>query len=297
MRPGTPLDTRLRDAYLARLGWSEVPPPTLDTLIALHRAHVELVPYETVWIAFGDRRGIDLVESAGHLVDGTGAGGYCYHLNGALSLLLEWLGFDVHRHLGGVQPNPSGGADAPAAGANGNHLALTVSGVDGDSWIVDAGLGDAVYEPIRLAAGPVRQHPFTFHLRPSDAEPGGWRLDHRPGGSFQGFDYRPGPVDADEFAERHEFLSTSPASGFVRVVTAQRRDAAGVDVIRGRVLTRIGAGPDSTREIGSEREWREALGDVFGMSLAHRDASAIAAVWQRICAAHEAFLRDDGSSG
>lgn len=50
-------------------------------------------------------------------------GGYCYHLNGAFSLLLESLGFDVVWHRAGVQnrsePDPVGPDSA-------RHLTLTV---------------------------------------------------------------------------------------------------------------------------------------------------------------------------
>lgn len=288
MQSGTPLRTDIRDAYLARLGFTETPPATPDALVALHRAQVERVPYETVWIALGERRGIDLLESARIVTNGTGAGGYCYHLNGAFSLLLEWLGFDVHRHLGGVRPSASATTPDPPIGW-GNHLAVTVE-VEGRTWMVDAGLGDAIHEPIPLVEGDVVQGPFTFHLRPSPVEPGGWRLQHHPAGSFDSFDYRPGPVGAEELIERHTFLSTSPESGFVRVVTAQRRDAAGVDALRGKVLTRQGAGPDVTRELASEQEWRDVLADVFGMTLTHVAPAAVSALWQRICRDHEAFL-------
>lgn len=288
MRPGTPLDVEIRDAYLARLGFDEAPPPTADALFALHRAQVERIPYETLWIALGERRGIDLLESARIITDGTGAGGYCYHLNGAFSILLEWLGFDVHRHLGGVRATPSAAMPDPPIGWS-NHLAMTVE-LDGRRWMVDAGLGDALYEPIALTEGDVVQGPFTFHVRPSLAEPGGWRLEHHPAGSFQSCDFRLGPVDAAEFVDRHTFLSTSPESGFVRVVTAQRRDATGVDALRGRVLTRQGAGPDTTHEVATEVEWRGVLADVFGMPLAHLDPGAVSALWSRICADHEAYL-------
>lgn len=295
MKSGTPLDVALRDAYLDRLGWSDVPPPTVDTLIALHRAHVERVPYETIWIALGERRGIDLLESARRMTNGTGVGGYCYHLNGGLSLLLEWLGFDVHRHLGGVQPKPSPANPKPTAGASGNHLAVTVSGLDGGGgdageWMADAGLGDALHDPIPLVAGDIVQGPFRFRLRPSEAEPRAWRFDHDPRGSFDGFDYRPGPVREDEFHERHEFLSTSPESGFVRVPMVQRRDADGVDSLRGKVLLRVAATPDVGRELTSEAEWRGALADIFGLRLDHAEPARVTALWERICADHEAFL-------
>jgi arylamine N-acetyltransferase len=291
MQPGTRLDTDIRDAYLTRLGVDDVPPPTAETLVALHRAQVERVPYETLWIALGERRGIDLLESVRIIASGRAVGGYCYHLNGAFSVLLEWVGFDVHRHFGGVRPRPSAAVPDPPIGW-GNHLAMTVE-LDGHTWMVDAGLGDAIHEPIPLVEGDVTQGPFTFHVGPSHAESGGWRFDHHPAGSFQSCDLRPGPVTEDEFMERHTFLSTSTESGFLRVVTAQRRDATGVDALRGKVLTRQGAEPDSTRELVTEQEWRDVLADVFGMPLMHLEPTAVSTLWERICADHDAFLARD----
>src|SRR5688572_12622375 len=67
-----PLDVELRDAYLARLGWTEMPAPTLETLFALHRAHVERIAYNTVWIALGERRTIDLASSVRFVAGGNG---------------------------------------------------------------------------------------------------------------------------------------------------------------------------------------------------------------------------------
>ena len=45
-------------------------------------------------------------------------------------------------------------------------------------WLVDLGMGDGLHEPLPLAVGAFRQGPFAYGLRPSDAEPGGWRFDH-----------------------------------------------------------------------------------------------------------------------
>jgi N-hydroxyarylamine O-acetyltransferase len=275
VNPGSPLDVDLRDSYLARLGWTDVPPPTSDTLFALHRANVERIPYNTVWIARGERRRIDLLSSLRYVT--SGAGGYCYHLNGAFSLLLEWIGFDVHRHLGGVQGHPSGTGPAPPAGANGNHLAVTV-----DGYLVDVGLGDGLHEPLPLVPGEYQQGPFRYRLRPSESDPGGWRFDHDPALSFLGFDVRPGPVEQHEFEPRHEFLMSSPDSGYVRVVMAQRRDATGIDSLKGRVLHRIDGGGGTVRTLEGAIEWRAALADVFGISLDGVDRDAVGGIWRRI---------------
>ena len=48
----------LAASYLARLGL-EAEPPSLDALQRLHRAQVERVPYETMWIHAGESWGID----------------------------------------------------------------------------------------------------------------------------------------------------------------------------------------------------------------------------------------------
>jgi N-hydroxyarylamine O-acetyltransferase len=55
-----------------------------------------------------------------------------------------------------------------------NHLVLTVRGLPADTnpggvWYVDAGLGDALHEPIPLIAGEYRQGPFVLVL---DETPG-----------------------------------------------------------------------------------------------------------------------------
>ena len=110
-----------------------------------------------------------------------GRGGYCFHLNGAFSALLGSLGFDVTRHVGGVQR----AADPAPVGAVGNHMALTVRTADGP-WLVDVGLADGPHEPLPLRAGRYRQGPFEYGLAPSAVVPGGWRFEHDPAGAFPG---------------------------------------------------------------------------------------------------------------
>ena len=94
------IDAATADGYLARLG-VEHEPPSIDGLFRLHRAQVEHVPYETTWIHLGERWSVDPLESARRIVEQR-RGGYCFHLNGAFSELLAALGYDVHRHVGGV---------------------------------------------------------------------------------------------------------------------------------------------------------------------------------------------------
>ncbi len=116
------------------------------------------MPYETLWIQAGERWSTDPIMAARRIAE-SGRGGYCYHLNGALGLLLRSLGYAVHGHVGGVH-GPDRTDDEM-----GNHLVLTVSdlpsaGNPSGVWYVDAGLGDAIYDPLPLVAGDTTNRPF-----------------------------------------------------------------------------------------------------------------------------------------
>ncbi|MDF8265529.1 arylamine N-acetyltransferase family protein [Luteipulveratus flavus] len=129
-------DHGARDAYLDRLGVIRRP-PSLEALTELQRAHVERVPYETIWLALGRQVGIDVGSSVSRILSGWG--GYCFHLNGAFHWLLGELGYDARLHRGGVQ---GGRQDAPP-GATGEHAVITVR-LDSADWLVDVGLGSCV---------------------------------------------------------------------------------------------------------------------------------------------------------
>ena len=117
---GQQLSDRAAAAYLEHLG-VDAAPGEVDaaTLTALGRAHVARVPYENIDIYRGAPPGIEPLSCVDRVIGGRG--GYCFHLNGALITLLEWLQVDVTRHVSGVQ---GGGREAP--GPNGNHLGITV---------------------------------------------------------------------------------------------------------------------------------------------------------------------------
>ncbi|MBO3744918.1 arylamine N-acetyltransferase [Streptosporangiaceae bacterium NEAU-GS5] len=269
------------------MGLNARPPVDLGGLFTLQRAHVERVPYENLDIWRGRRVTIDPAESAARIT--RGRGGYCYHLNGGLSLLLKELGFAVTRHFGGVQPS-----HGIAPGASGNHLVLTVAGLPsehnpGGEWLVDAGLGDGLHDPLPLVEGVYEQGPFRYGMRPSTAEPGGWRFDHDPRGSFLGMDYRPVATEMSAFQAKHEYLSTSPESGFVKLATVQRRDAGGVDSMRGLVLQRT-TRTISMTTLDRPADYFSALADVYGLTLDDLTHDERTSLWNRLYAAHEEWL-------
>jgi arylamine N-acetyltransferase len=278
-----PLDPTVRAAYLARLG-VDAEPPSADALRLLAQRQVERVPYETLWIHAGEAWNIDPHESATRIAL-HGRGGYCYHMNGALGLLLSSLGYAVHAHIGGVH-----GPEGPNSAAMGNHLVLTVDQLPNEGnptgvWYVDAGLGDALHDPLPLAAGTHDQPPFRLSLEQLD-DGSSWHLTHDPGGGFAGMTWTSAHARGADFEMKHRWLSTSPDSGFVQVAMAERRDATGVDVIRGLILSRIGDGAHTAEPVTSRAAWFELLADRFDLRFHKSTAEARDRLWTTVLTAH-----------
>ena len=175
-----------------------------------------------------------------------------------------------------------------------NHLVLTVSGLPSDEcpegfWYVDAGLGDAMHEAIPLAPGIHDQGPYHLSIEQTSEGVGDWHLTHDPKGCFTGMSWRAAPASIAEFAERHAWLSTSPDSGFVRVVSAQRRDATGADILRGLTLTRVGEGAALSEPLTERDDWFDALADVFGLRFERMHPVVLHRLWDEVLARHEAW--------
>jgi N-hydroxyarylamine O-acetyltransferase len=274
-------------AYLTRLKL-DAEPPSVEALCRLHRAQVENVPYETVWLHLGEKRTVDASESLARVAH-QGRGGYCFHLNGAFSELLRALGYDVTRHIGGVH-----GPDGPVDDAMANHLVLNVAGLPSDEnpdgvWYVDAGLGDALHEPLPLRAGEYPQGPFRYTLSATPGEVGDWRFTHDPRGSFNGMAWRSAPAEMRDFAAKHEHLSTSPDSMFVQFLIVQRRDADGVDIMLGLGLRRVDDTNARGQALTSRADWFGALADVFGLRFDGAEPEALDRLWDKMYAAHVAW--------
>ena len=284
--PRSQNSSQVVDAYLSRLG-VVIEPPSVEGLFRIHRAHVERIPYETTWIHMGEQWGIDDGSSMKRIALDR-RGGYCFHLNGSLARLLASLGYDVSHHIGGVHgPEPS--TDDLT-----NHLVLVVAGlptIDNPEgrWYVDVGLGDALHDPLPLRAGTYRQGPMTFVLEETPNGIADWHFVHDPQGSFSGMNFHAAVTDLDAFEARHQRLSTSPESGFVRTVSVQRRTGRGVVVLRALTLTERSHHGTSTRHVTQRDEWFALLADEFLLPLDGVDASARDRLWASACASHQAW--------
>ncbi|GIH10930.1 arylamine N-acetyltransferase [Rhizocola hellebori] len=235
------------DAYLARLGLPRAK-PSVDYLFELHRAHVAKVAYTNLQIIRDRPASIALESSVAEVL--AGRNGYCFHLNGAFAELLRSLGFQVSLHRGYVVRLLESEAAL-------NHLVLVVHDLDG-MWFVDAGLGDALYEPLPLTPGTYRQGPFQYRLEPC-ARRDGWRFEHDPEGSFGAMEFESAGARIADFAQAHEHLSTSPSSTFRRFLVAQVREAGRVRILRGCILTTIDRDGKREEHLDDPQRWRDTI--------------------------------------
>ncbi|MFI9543020.1 arylamine N-acetyltransferase [Streptomyces sp. NPDC052016] len=138
----SPLDARLLDAYLHRLGVACPAWPTVDVLRELHLRHLQTVPFENLSIHLGEEIVLEEKRLVEKVVQ-SGRGGFCYELNGAFGALLRALGFDVTLLAGRVY------GEGGRLGIPFDHLALLVRTVDAGEWLADVGFGAHSHYPLR----------------------------------------------------------------------------------------------------------------------------------------------------
>ena len=68
---------------------------------------------------------------------------------------------------------------------------------------------------------------------------------------------------------------------------AQRRDATGVDIMRGLVLSRVGEGATAAEPMTERDDWFAALADIFGLRFQHTPPESVDSLWQRCLSAHQ----------
>ncbi|MFC4102008.1 arylamine N-acetyltransferase family protein [Paenibacillus xanthanilyticus] len=276
------------DAYLRRLGFEGAEAPTKDFLFALHRAHVERIPWQTIDIYTGRPVSMALRDSVGLMTNGRS--GYCFHLNGAFSALLRTLGYDVAWHRAGVQPI------GREAGVNNFHLGLTVAWPDDEGarrYVIDVGLGDMPFEPIPLAYGRYPQGPFTYELKPSAVAEGGWRLEHDPHHGYIGVDFAPEPVsDLALFHPNHAHYSQSPDSPWMNQFLVRQRGERAMNELRGCVWKAWDADGCTTTLVEKKEDWQALLADVFGERFVAYTDDERDSIWARVLKQHEDWKRE-----
>lgn len=171
------LETGRLGAYMARIGYDGPLAPTVETLHALHRAHLTAIPYENLDIHLGRMLTLDRQATFAKLVDDK-RGGWCFEMNGTFGWVLESIGFDVRYVAGAVRRADRG------ASALDSHLVLIVT-ID-RPYIVDVGFGDGFFEPLPLEPGRYEQQSLKFGVS-RDGE--WWRVHNHEHGGAENYDF------------------------------------------------------------------------------------------------------------
>lgn len=282
MTAQTPADDRLPDAaqapgewesdaldlaaYLQRIGYAGPRTPTVRTLRALQRAHLDAIPFENLEIMTGGEIRLDIASLQGKLVHRR-RGGYCHEQNILFATVLDRLGFTV----AGRSARMLMGADEEELTGVG-HTMLNVT-ADGTEWHVDVGVGNVgPREPIPLMDGiEVRHDGWNYRLKRTAA--GRWLLRYlRHDGWFNIYQFSDEPFFRVDYADHSFIAARHPESPFSRRIVAQYNGAEVRHALTDRELKtfRPGAMPEQ-REIPAA-DVPEVLRSTFGMELTHDQA-------------------------
>lgn len=244
-------------AYLDRIGYPGPVRRDLETLTAIHRAHLSAIPYENLDIHLGRALPLGAAAAFDKLVTAR-RGGWCYEMNELLIWALGALGFNVYRAGAGVHREVGGDSRL------GNHL-IGIARLD-KPYLVDVGFGDGPLDPIPLQTGRYQHGDFELGL---ERDGDWWRLRNHASGSAPSFDFTDEPRALDWFQDKCTELQTLPESGFVKSSVLQRRLPDRIYVLRGKTASDIRAGHTTTRTVESQSDYARLLSDWFGIDLGH----------------------------
>ncbi len=245
------------DAYLRRLNYYGPRTPALETLHALHRAHLLAVPFENLDIHLG--RPIVLDERAFfEKIVTQRRGGFCYELNGLFAWLLRALGFRVTLHSARV--TNGGGHFGPEF----DHLVLLAQLEE--RWLADVGFGESFRDPLRLDDPEPQAQPFGVYRVNHEGDQ--WTmLERSPNGQWNadGYAFTLQPRQLSEFAEMCHWQQSAPESHFIQKRMCSRATPEGRMTLSDMRLIITTHGQRQERELASEAEYAATLREYFGI--------------------------------
>lgn len=252
------------DVYLGRLGYDSArsgrPAPDLATLVALHKRHMEAIPFNSVGslavptaggarvdlVDFDEDATFDAVVVAGH-------GGGCVQMTRLFLRLLRDLGFEVELIAGTT-------AEGLASyGIEVEHM-LMIARLDGASWLLDIGYaGPSFVEPLRVDAGGREQSQYGCRYRLAE-DGDGLLLQRRPRMGQWSTVYRltTVPRDRSEWSAADKAVNAALAAAEESGPDLYGRAVAdGQVVLKGRRYLTVRNGIEKARSIVDDREWQE----------------------------------------
>ena len=253
------------EAYLGRIGLPAVAAAgprdktdaALNTLRALHEAHVAAIPFENLDILLGRPIRLDLASLQAKLVAGR-RGGYCFEQNTLFQAALGSLGFQVTPLAARVRVGATGIRAR-------THMLLRVD-LGQVPFLADVGFGaGGLVTPVPLALGAeMRSGPFAHRLVREGEQ---WVLQGDSGSGWAdqyAFTLEPQyPID---YEVANYYTSTHPQSAFVTNLTAQRSWPERRAVLRNRELAITTSAGDATTPIRDPGHLLEVLAAEFDLS-------------------------------
>jgi N-hydroxyarylamine O-acetyltransferase len=230
----------------------------LETLRALHYAHLLSVPFENLDIhlkrpiLLDERRLFDKLVSQRR-------GGFCYEQNGLFAAVLRQMGYDVTLLEARVQ------AQDWASGTPFDHLTLVVQMEE--RWLVDVGFGDSFLEPLRFdVETPQTQANGGFRVKHDGVE--GIHARQTPDGDWQDeYRFRLEAHDLQDFGVGCDYHQTSPNSHFTRQRVCSRATPQGRITLTDRRLIFTENGERREYAVEREAEFQRHLQTHFGIVL------------------------------
>ena len=268
------------ETYLRRISYSGPLEPTLETLRAIHYAHLLAVPFENLDI----HRGVPIVLDEERFFDKIvlhRRGGFCYELNGLFAALLRQLGFKVTLLSARVP------IEENRVGPEFDHLTLRV---DLDTpWIADVGFGESFIEPLPLLPNAEQFQRNVFYCL--DSIGARWRvLRYAPeGGNQHGvpvksdpncewrtlYDFTLTPRQLSDFNAMCRHHQTSPESHFTRQRVCSILTPTGRVTLSGTRLVITENGSRHEMPVASERDYEATLRQHFGILFDEVQTTAI----------------------
>jgi N-hydroxyarylamine O-acetyltransferase len=257
-------------SYLRRIEYSGSRAPTLDTLRALHYAHLLAVPFENLDIS----RGVPIVLDEARLFDKIivrRRGGFCYELNGLFAALLCELGFNVTLLSARVPVAEN------VTGPEFDHMTLRVDLKQ--PWLADVGFGECFLYPIPLDMASTELQRDTYYR--VDEHDGHRRLlRSAPHGEPRGvpapdlssewrmlYDFTLIPRQMSEFGDMCRYHQTSPDSHFTRRRICSRLTSTGRITLTEMRLVATEGTQRYEYAIPDDAQYASVLRDYFGVEL------------------------------
>ncbi len=243
--------------YLDRIEYVYNSECSAECLKALHVAHLNHVPYETIDLRLGVPVSM-AIEAIYEKVVCRRRGGYCYELNRLFAWLLRKLGYKLHYLSASLWHGEKG------FGPEFEHLVLLVE--DDPPWLADVGHGDVFDWPMRLVEGCVQSEPvgdFCFRVTGDS-----WHLVRRSDdrGWVPQYRFTLRPCTFSQFASRVAWTQSSSQSAYRNRTVVYRSNRDGRLLLNTDRLTCQKGSNCTHRQVGAS-EYLSLLRSVFGIEL------------------------------